>query len=65
MDNMQDGEAHEEAAFSIAKKHKKMQSSAQSNRYGSSSQEQTATQTQGAEKSVDSTEMKEELDSNL
>ena len=65
MDNMQDGEAHEEAAFSIAKKHKKMQSSAQTNVYGLSSQQQTATQTQSAEKGVDSTEMKEELDSDL
>ena len=51
---MQDGEAHEEAAFSIAKKDKKMQSSAQSNKYGSSSQQKTAKQERGARMGVDS-----------
>ena len=65
MNDMQDREAHEEAAFSVTKKHKKMQSSAQSNEYGSSSQQQTVTQMQGPEMGVDSSKMKEELDSNM
>ena len=62
MSDGQDGEAHEEAAFSIAKKNKKMQSSAQSNGYGSSSQQKTATQTKNIEMGVDSSKM---MDSNL
>ena len=45
MHDMQNGEAHEKAAFSITKKHKKIQSNAQSNEYGSSGQQQTVTQT--------------------
>ena len=41
---MNDEEAHEEAVFSVAENNKKMQSSAQSNGYRPSSQQQTATQ---------------------
>ena len=65
MIDVQDGGAHEERAFPIANKHEKMQSSAQSNGYGSSSQQQTAMQVRDVEMGVESSSMKEGLASKL